>query len=85
VNDESHLFKMVNPHIDGGNALIREGIHAKYCVEQIPIPISLLKPNGNTITLVQGGDRFDRPFFHVMYDYLSLELPPSAPAEKPPG
>jgi rhamnogalacturonan endolyase len=76
VNDETKLFKMVIPAIDGGNALIREGIHAKYCVEQIPIPMSLLKKSANTITLIQGGDRFNRPFFHVMYDYLSLELPP---------
>ena len=76
VNDESKLFKMVIPAVDGGNALIREGIHAKYSVERIPIPMSLLKKSANTITLIQGGGRFDRPFFHVMYDYLSLELPP---------
>lgn len=77
VNDESKIFKMVTPSVDGGNALIREGIHAKYCVEQIPIPMALLKSTANTITLIQGGGRFDRPFFHVMYDYLSLELPPA--------
>jgi rhamnogalacturonan endolyase len=75
VNDETTRFKLVTPSVDGGNALIREGIHAKYCVEEIPIPTTLLKPGANTITLIQGANRFDRPFFHVMYDYLSLELP----------
>jgi hypothetical protein len=33
----------------------------------------------NTITLVQGEGRYDRPFYHVMYDYLSLELPAATP------
>jgi rhamnogalacturonan endolyase len=33
VNDESKILKTVHPAVDGGNALIREGIHAKYCVE----------------------------------------------------
>ena len=75
VNDESKKLTMVCPSVDGGNALIREGIHAKYCVEQVPIPVSLLRTGKNTITLVQGENRYDRPFFHVMYDYLSLELP----------
>ena len=79
VNDETRMLCLVHPSVDGGNALIREGIHAKYCVEQVPVPLSLLKPGTNTITLVQGANRFDRPFFHVMYDYLSLELPAAAP------
>jgi rhamnogalacturonan endolyase len=75
VNDESKLLQTVRPSIDGGNALTREGIHAKYCVENVNIPVGLLKTGANTITLVQGGDRYDRPFYHVMYDYLRLELP----------
>ena len=79
VNDESKWLTVVRPAVDGGNALIREGIHAKYCVERVPIPMSLLKTGTNTITLVQGQDRYDRPFFHVMYDYLSLELPAATP------
>ena len=77
VNDENKMFTLVRPTADGGNALIREGIHAKYCVEQVPIPMALLKTGTNTITLVQGQGRYDRPFYHVMYDYLSLELPPA--------
>ncbi len=75
VNDEAKLFKLVEPAIDGGNVLIREGIHAKYCVERVPIPVSLLKTGANTITLVEGLGRNNLPFSHVMYDYLDLELP----------
>jgi rhamnogalacturonan endolyase len=75
VNDESKMHELVRPAVDGGNALIREGIHAKYCVERVNIPCSLLRRGTNTITLIQGQNRFDRPFYHVMYDYLSLELP----------
>ena len=73
VNNEKRLLTTVRPVVDGGDALIREGIHAKYCVERVPIPMPLLKTGTNTITLVQG--TYDRPRFHVMYDYLSLELP----------
>jgi rhamnogalacturonan endolyase len=76
VNDESKQFgPTIRPPEDGGNALIREGIHAKYSTQQVSIPLSLLKKGKNTITLLQGGDRFDRAFYHVMYDYLSLEMP----------
>ncbi|HEU5396801.1 MAG TPA: polysaccharide lyase family protein, partial [Verrucomicrobiae bacterium] len=75
VNDEHALLTTVRPGIDGGNALIREGIHAKYAVEEVPIPMKLLRNGSNTLTLVQGSDRYNRPFFHVMYDYLDLELP----------
>jgi rhamnogalacturonan endolyase len=82
VNDESKRFKLVRPAADGGNALIREDIHAKYDVEHVPIPMALLKTGTNTITLIQGQDRYDRPFFHVMYDYLDLELPGVASTER---
>jgi rhamnogalacturonan endolyase len=79
VNDESKMVGgAVHPSVDGGNALIREGIHAKYCVERVAIPLAVLRRGTNTLTLVQGQGRFDRPFFHVMYDYLSLELPAGA-------
>ena len=76
VNDESKMFKLVRPAVDGGNALIREGIHAKYCVEQVPIPMSLFKNGANTISLVESvGQPSSLPFAHAMYDYLNLELP----------
>jgi rhamnogalacturonan endolyase len=72
VNDEDRAFTIIHPAIQGGNAVMRQGIRAKYDVERVSIPASLLKNAANTITLVT-----DRPgsFAHVMYDYLSLELP----------
>jgi rhamnogalacturonan endolyase len=73
VNDESKPLATVTPSVQGGNALLREGIHAKYCVEQVVIPANTLKSGDNTITLVQSNVR--SPGYHVMYDYLSLELP----------
>jgi len=82
VNDGSNLFKLVRPSVDGGNALIREGIHAKYCVELVPIEVSLLKTGANTITLVEPPGPNTLPFFHVMYDYLDLELPGEVPRGK---
>jgi rhamnogalacturonan endolyase len=73
VNDERRPFATVTPSVQGGDALIRESIHAKYCVEYLPIPTSRLKIGGNAISLSLGGTlTFDT---HVMYDYLNLELP----------
>jgi len=77
VNDEATMVGEVPFHFPGGgpggNALAREGIHAKYGLGYQPIPISSLRVGANTITLVE------RPvngfFSHVMYDYLDLELP----------
>jgi rhamnogalacturonan endolyase len=57
----------------GGNALIREGIHAKYGVDTFTIPASLLREGSNTLTLFQR--RWDGASDHVMYDYLNLEVP----------
>jgi rhamnogalacturonan endolyase len=62
------------PSVGGGNALIREGIHAKYGVDYVTIPVSLLQQGANTITLLQrrGVSGIGN---HVMYDYINLELP----------
>jgi rhamnogalacturonan endolyase len=88
VNDEATVVARVYPSVSGGNALIREGIHAKYCVEYVPIPVALLRLGGNTITLVQGRTSSSLPFEHVMYDYVNLELPADAagalPLKNPP-
>ena len=73
VNDEVNLVARFNPSVSGGNALVREGIHAKYGVYYVPIPVSQLRVGANTITLVQG--RATGFFEHVMYDYVNLELP----------
>jgi hypothetical protein len=80
VNDPDMLSPPLRdfyPIVGGGNALIREGIHAKYGVDYIAIPVSLLRVGANTITLLErrylGGN-------HAMYDYLNLEMPTVAGA-----
>jgi rhamnogalacturonan endolyase len=62
------------PSVGGGNALIREGIHAKYGVDYVTIPVSLLRQGANTITLLQRRG-ISGTANHVMYDYINLELP----------
>jgi rhamnogalacturonan endolyase len=57
----------------GGNTLIRQGIRAKYGVNRVTIPVSMLRAGTNTITLVPRG--LYGAFTHAMYDSLSLELP----------
>jgi rhamnogalacturonan endolyase len=73
ANDESRPLATVKPSIQGGNALLRESIHAKYCVEYVPIPVGNLKTGDNTITLEFPATRSADA--HVMYDYVNLEMP----------
>jgi len=73
VNDELRPLSEVAPAVQGGNALLREGIHAKYCVEYVAIPAGRLRAGDNIIALAL--IRPKSPESHVMYDYLSLELP----------
>ncbi len=73
VNDEEKPVTQVAPSVQGGNALLREGIHAKYCVEYVSIATDRLKTGENIITLALAGQPSADQ--HVMYDYLSLELP----------
>ena len=86
ANDESSMVGEVAVNFagggSGGNALIREGIHAKYGVGYQSIPLSSLRIGTNTITLIQRS--VSSGFDHVMYDYVNLELPPAPPAP-PPG
>ena len=63
------------PGVGGGDALIREGIHAKYGVDYVSVPVSLLEPGDNTITLLQRRG-ISGIANHVMFDYLNLEMPP---------
>jgi rhamnogalacturonan endolyase len=72
VNDEDNELTRVVPAIQGGNAVVRQGIHAKYDVERVSIPMSRLHNGTNMITLVTS---HPNQCSHVMYDYLSLELP----------
>jgi rhamnogalacturonan endolyase len=73
VNDDTRVFATVIPSVQGGNALLREGIHAKYCVEYVSIPPENLKAGENVITL--SVPETQSAASHVMYDYLNLELP----------
>jgi len=59
--------------VEGGNALLREGVHAKYCTETFTIPVSNLKVGDNTIQLLQSKSGAEKA--HIMYDYLRLEMP----------
>ena len=62
----------ISPPVQDGNALLRQGIHAKYSYLNVPIPVSRLKRGRNTFTfLFSASDQGS----HVMYDYLRLELP----------
>ena len=72
INDARNYLAEVSPSIQGGNALMREGIHAKFCVEYVTIPPGHLRAGSNTITLKIPNTRL--PKSHVMYDYISLEL-----------
>jgi rhamnogalacturonan endolyase len=63
----------VRPRVSGGNALLRQAVHAKYGFEHVEIPAGRLKAGENTITLVQG--HVSSAGAHVMYDAVTLELP----------
>jgi rhamnogalacturonan endolyase len=73
VNDSRRPLAAVSPSVQGGNAMVREGIHAKYCAEYVTIPAGQLKAGENVIELsLTNPGAFGG---HVMYDYLSLEVP----------
>lgn len=63
----------ISPENGGGNALLREGIHAKYAYSYIDFPAKELRRGNNKIVLTQS--RANYTGNHVMYDYLALELP----------
>ena len=72
VNNERRPLTSVSPAVAGGNALLREGIHAKYCVEYVSIPAGKLQAGENIISL--SVPETSEAASHVMYDYLNLEL-----------
>ncbi|MDR3405937.1 MAG: polysaccharide lyase family 4 protein [Chthoniobacter sp.] len=59
--------------VEGGNSLLREGVHAKYCTMRFTIPVSNLKVGANTLQLLQTKTKGEQA--HIMYDYLRLEMP----------
>ncbi len=75
VNDTGSPFAGVTPPAEflGGNAMVREGNHAKYSTYALRIPVGKLKKGDNTITLLQShiGGRAAS----IMYDYISFEMP----------
>ena len=77
INGETTAFTRLSPTIHGGNALLRQGIHAKYSYVRIPIPVSRLNQGVNTFRFSFSGDSGFSP--NVMYDYLSLQLPDFPP------
>jgi rhamnogalacturonan endolyase len=76
INDDASAFTRISPGMNGGNALLRQGIHAKYSFVTVSIPVSKLKVGTNTFTFSQNVSDTSS---HVMYDYLSLELPAFPP------
>jgi rhamnogalacturonan endolyase len=80
-SDSAHLEMTVNgakpisqdPPIQGGDTLLREAVHAKYCTLTFPIPVSRLHVGTNTIQLLESKTKTERS--HIMYDYLRLEMP----------
>lgn len=77
LNGEATSFTRLSPTISGGNALLRQGIHAKYSYVDVSIPVSRLRQGSNTFRFAYTGD----PGYssNVMYDYLRLELPDFPP------
>ena len=73
ANDETRPVATVTPSAEGGNALLREAIHAKYSVGYATIPAAKLHTGDNILTLVETNTA--GPGLHVMYDSVSLELP----------
>jgi rhamnogalacturonan endolyase len=73
ANDDTKPLATVTPEVQGGDALLREGIHAKYCVDYVSIPVGRLKTGENIVTLEFPATRARDA--HVMYDYVNLELP----------
>jgi rhamnogalacturonan endolyase len=77
LNGEPTSFARLSPTISGGNALLRQGIHAKYSYVDISIPVSRLRLGSNTFRFAYNGDAGFSS--HVMYDYLRLMLPDFPP------
>ncbi|MFO1487561.1 MAG: polysaccharide lyase family protein [Verrucomicrobiota bacterium] len=79
VNNEASAFTTITPAAPpaGGNALIRQGIHAKYFTQSVSIPVSNLRAGTNTVSLIMTSTGNDAN--HFMYDAINLELPSKPP------
>ena len=56
LNGETTAFSRLSPSISGGNALLRQGIHAKYSYVDVSIPVSRLRQGSNTFRFSFTGD-----------------------------
>ena len=79
VNNEASVFTTITPSSPpaGGNALVREGIHAKYITQSVSIPVANLRVGTNTFSLIMTSTGSDQN--HFMYDAINLELPGKPP------
>ncbi len=73
VNNENAPFTAYFPDNSDGNAFIRQANYAKYSYREVLIPMSRLLAGNNTITLAMLSN--SGWVSHLMYDYLSFELP----------
>ncbi|MDD5184608.1 MAG: polysaccharide lyase family protein [Paludibacter sp.] len=73
VNNENSTFSAFYPPNGGGNGLLRQTNHAMYGISTITIPMSKLVKGDNIITLLNPSS--SSMVNHLMYDYLSLEVP----------
>lgn len=78
VNGGATTYDFV-PLMNAGNALLRQGSHAKYSVQEVPIPLSSLHAGDNVIELTETNFKEDAAY--VSYDYLALEMPGPVPAK----
>ncbi len=73
LNDDTKEFTAFYPLISEGNAYVRQDNHAKYTVSTVSIPLSRLVAGKNTLTLSMPSTQAIAN--HLMYDYISLEIP----------
>jgi rhamnogalacturonan endolyase len=72
ININGKKIADYTPPLDGGNALLRQGSHAKYSTSTFSIPLSKLHKGENAIDFTQSGTRDNSAIF---WDYLALEMP----------
>ena len=72
---DTSYFADFYPNVpSGANTLVRLGIHDKYGIDHVTIPVNKLVVGTNTITLSQRRAAGSISTY-VMYDYLDLEMP----------
>lgn len=75
VNVNGHNVSEFTPAMNQGNALLRQGSHAKYSLQNIPVSLAVLHSGDNVIQLLQTSYKDDSSY--VSYDYVGFEMPDS--------